>query len=83
DWYRSVDSCVAVLNAVIKLEDSKKVLSGMKSVENDLVKSETRITLRPLIASIEKTYGVDAMEASNTSLKELLLKVKSFLSSCL
>ncbi|VDO30343.1 unnamed protein product, partial [Brugia timori] len=84
DWYRNVDSCVAVLNAAMKLEDSKKVLSGMKSVENDLVsvlirevKSEIRITLRPLIASIEKIYGVDAMEASDSSLKESLLKRRS------
>ncbi|KAK6101347.1 TPR repeat family protein [Brugia pahangi] len=83
DWYRNVDSCVAVLNAAMKLEDSKKVLSGMKSVENDLVKPEIRITLRPVIASIEKIYGVDAMEASDSSLKESLLKAKSFLSSCL
>ncbi|VDO37824.1 unnamed protein product, partial [Onchocerca flexuosa] len=37
DWHKDVDSCVAVLNAVIKLEESKKVLSEMKNTENDLV----------------------------------------------
>ncbi|MCP9259103.1 hypothetical protein DINM_002075 [Dirofilaria immitis] len=78
DWHKDVDSCVFVLNAMMKLEDSKKVLSKMKNVEEALVKSEIRMTVRPVIASIEKAYGIDAVEAPSACLKESLLKVKAF-----
>ncbi|KAL4002330.1 TPR repeat family protein [Acanthocheilonema viteae] len=83
DWHKNIDSCIGVLNAALKLEESKKVLSGMKNTENAAVKSEIRLTLKPIITSIEKMYGVDAIESSSACLKECLLKVKAFLSSCL
>ncbi|CAG9530551.1 unnamed protein product, partial [Cercopithifilaria johnstoni] len=83
NWHKNVDSCVDVLNSVMKLEESKKVLSEMKNIENDVMKCEIRVTLQPVITSIEKTYGVDANESSSECLKESLLKVKTFLSSCL
>uniref|UniRef100_A0A8R1U1P4 TPR_REGION domain-containing protein n=1 Tax=Onchocerca volvulus TaxID=6282 RepID=A0A8R1U1P4_ONCVO len=81
DWHKDVDSCIAVLNAVIKLEESKKVLSEMKNTESALIKSEIRMIVRPVISSVEKAYGVDAVETSSTCLKESLMKVKAFLSS--
>uniref|UniRef100_A0A0R3S0Z9 TPR_REGION domain-containing protein n=1 Tax=Elaeophora elaphi TaxID=1147741 RepID=A0A0R3S0Z9_9BILA len=77
NWYGNVDLCVIVLNAAKKLEESRKILLEMKNVEDAIVKSEIRVNLRPIIATIEKTYGVDATDSSSACLKESLLKMMS------
>uniref|UniRef100_A0A915PPA7 Transcription initiation factor TFIID subunit 12 n=1 Tax=Setaria digitata TaxID=48799 RepID=A0A915PPA7_9BILA len=70
DWHKDGDSCIAVLNAAMKLSESKKVLSEMKNTGDTFINSEIRITLLPIIASIEKVYGVNAVKASSINLKD-------------
>lgn len=41
------------------------------------------MTLRPVITSVEKAYGVDAVEASSAKLKAILTEVKTLLSLAL
>ncbi|VDM95458.1 unnamed protein product, partial [Thelazia callipaeda] len=78
DWYKNEASCLSVLKSAKKLLQSMEVLSKMKNGEKSTIKLNIRMTIQPVISSIEKSFGIDAVESSHCDLKKLVAEVKNF-----
>ncbi|KHN87219.1 TPR repeat-containing protein T20B12.1 [Toxocara canis] len=81
NWYSEEEQCCVVLNAAVDVLKQKQRLAELNNTDPTDMASKLRVTARPLVAIVEKTYGIDASSATSNTLKSALADVKGFITN--
>ncbi|MFH4976080.1 hypothetical protein AB6A40_002789 [Gnathostoma spinigerum] len=77
DWFKDEMTCGRLLLDALNLVDGKWKLHEMTKSDENLLKGEIRLELRPIVKAVEQQYGEDACELPNQGVKEALKNIKA------
>uniref|UniRef100_A0A0M3IP97 Transcriptional regulator n=1 Tax=Ascaris lumbricoides TaxID=6252 RepID=A0A0M3IP97_ASCLU len=78
-WYTEEQQCSKVLKMAVDVFEEKLHLAKLKNIDPKPVMSEVRMNARPLVAMVERVYGIDASNAVSTELREIFTSVKQLI----
>lgn len=80
DWFKSENGCVTVLQNANELIKARTALAELKGMDEDAVRTEKRLMFSPVVKTVEKIYGKDAVDAKNDTIKELVHQLREHIS---